>query len=545
MSSHTQHRALLLVASALLLCVGLGGTDFWAPDEPRYGQVAEEVRAMEQGAKGLVLLHLGGEPYTQKPPLYFWLAALTGSVLGRVTEVAARLPSALAGIGTVLVTYALGRRLFPAPGAALFGGVLLLTSFRFAHLARRVQLDVLLGLFETVALFAFWRIDQQARSDESRTPTGLVLLLHAMLGLAALTKGPVGWLPGVVIIVYLAWEGRLSLLRRLLPPWALLVSIGPVVSWTLAATWLAPSGFFSEAVVDNLVGRILDAGSHVRPLYYYLYQLPLDFLPWTLLWPLAWLAARREWRASRERARPWRLLVAWVLVPLVFFSLLSGKRGLYLVPAFPALALMCGAALEAWRARREGAPAWVGMALAGLATATAATAAIAWGTGELESARYPGFAVSPTGAAALGMAAAVGLIAGLTGWKRAPVVPIGVAISTILVLELVLFTVVYPGFDAEKSPRHVAVLAAQLTTPDETVGIFADDGLAGGILYYGNRNVEVLPHPQQVQSFLDRGGRYFIVDRRKLPWLDPVGRFEVHATTRSSQREVAIVSRIP
>ena len=87
LSSHTQHRALLLVASALLLCVGLGGTDFWAPDEPRYGQVAEEVRAMEQGAKGLVLLHLGGEPYTQKPPLYYWLAALTGSAIGKVTEV--------------------------------------------------------------------------------------------------------------------------------------------------------------------------------------------------------------------------------------------------------------------------------------------------------------------------------------------------------------------------------------------------------------------------------------------------------------------------
>ena len=80
---------------------------------------------------------------------------------------------------------------------------------------------------------------------------------------------------------------------------------------------------------------------------------------------------------------------------------------------------------------------------------------------------------------------------------------------------------------------------------DDALEVIADDGLVGGILYYGNRNVEVLPHSQQVQSFLDRGGRYFILDRRKLPWLDPVGRFEVHATTRSSQREVAIVSRIP
>lgn len=545
MGSHRQHWVLLLAASALLLGVGLGSTDFWAPDEPRYGQIAEEVRAMEQGAKGLVLLHLGGEPYTQKPPLYYWLAALTGSTIGKVTEVAARLPSALAGIGTVLVTYALGRRLFPSPGAALFGSALLLTSFRFAHLARRAQLDILLGLFETAALFAFWRIDQHARAGESRAPTGLVLLLHAMLGAAALAKGPVGWLPALVIAAYLAWEGRLSLLRRLLPGWALLVSIGPLVSWTLAATWLAPSGFFTEAVVDNLWERIVDANSHVRPLYYYLYQLPLDFLPWTLLWPLAWLAARREWRANREAARPWRLLVAWAVVPLVFFSLLSGKRGLYLVPIFPALALMCGSALEGWRSRREGPPKWVGATLAGLATATAAGGIIAWGAGGLEWDRYPGFGIPPVGTAAIGMTAAVGLIVGVAAWRRAHAAPIVVVISTVLVLELVVFSVVYPGFNDEKSPRPVALLAAQLTEPGESVGIFDDEGLAGAILYYGRRDVEVLPRPQQVESFFDRGGRYIVLERWKLPWLEGIGRFQVHATTRRNKRELAIVSRVP
>jgi 4-amino-4-deoxy-L-arabinose transferase-like glycosyltransferase len=545
LGSHRRHSILLFLASAGLLCVGLGGTDFWAPDEPRYGQVAEEVRAMEQGTKGLILLHLGGEPYTQKPPLYYWLAALTGSAFGEVTEVAARLPSALAGIATVLLTYALGRRLFPAPAAALFGGALLLTSFRFAHLARRAQLDVLLSLFEAVALFAFWRIDQHARADDRRVPTGLVLLLHAMLGAAALTKGPVGWLPGLVIVVYLTWEGRLSLLRRLLPPWALLLSIGPVVSWITAATWLAPSGFFSEAVVANLLGRVVDASSHVRPIYYYLYQLPLDFAPWTLLWPLAWMAARRDWRASSEAARPWRLLVTWVLVPLVFFSLASGKRGLYLLPAFPALALMCGAGLERWLSRSEGSPTWVRVGLAGVAMAVAAGGAVAWRTGELEWALYPGFTVSPTAAAAVGITAAVGLLMGIAVRKRTPAAPIEVAICTILALELVVFTVVYPGFDEQKSPRPVATLAAQLTGPDETVGIFDDEGLAGAILYYGDRRVEVLPRPHHVQRFLDRGGRYIVLERWKLPWLDPVGRFQVHATTRRDQRELAIVSRIP
>ncbi|MCX5736979.1 MAG: phospholipid carrier-dependent glycosyltransferase, partial [Proteobacteria bacterium] len=68
-------RALVLVAATLLVFVRLGATDLWPPDEPRYALVAEELRAMDHGPGGLVLLHLHGEPYTQKPPLFYWLAA--------------------------------------------------------------------------------------------------------------------------------------------------------------------------------------------------------------------------------------------------------------------------------------------------------------------------------------------------------------------------------------------------------------------------------------------------------------------------------------
>ena len=141
----------LLFAAALLLLTGLGATDLWAPDEPRYAHIAEELRSLRHGAQGLVVLHLNGEVYTQKPPAYFWLAAAAGAPLGRVTETAARLPSALAGISLVLLTFSFGRRLF-GNGAGLLGAALLLTSFDFAWLARRAQLELLRALFETVNL---------------------------------------------------------------------------------------------------------------------------------------------------------------------------------------------------------------------------------------------------------------------------------------------------------------------------------------------------------------------------------------------------------
>ncbi len=185
---------LVLAAATVLLFVRLGSLDLWAPDEPRYAQVAEEVRRMDRGAAGLFLLSLNGEVYDQKPPLYYWLAALAGTSEGRVTEWAARAPSAFAGLALVAATIALGRRLFGAAPAAL-GGLLLDTAGLFPHLALRSQLDLLLALFEMLALAGFWRLDRGIGSRRSN-----LLLMHGAMGLGVLTKGPVGFLVPVLVI---------------------------------------------------------------------------------------------------------------------------------------------------------------------------------------------------------------------------------------------------------------------------------------------------------------------------------------------------------
>ena len=97
--SEPVNRTVVVAASigvAALYLSGLGATDLWAPDEPRYAHVADEIVAGGHGATGLIVMHVGGEPYSEKPPLYFWLAALASAPAGQVTEVSARLPSALA-----------------------------------------------------------------------------------------------------------------------------------------------------------------------------------------------------------------------------------------------------------------------------------------------------------------------------------------------------------------------------------------------------------------------------------------------------------------
>jgi 4-amino-4-deoxy-L-arabinose transferase-like glycosyltransferase len=536
----------LLLGAALLLLTGLGRTGLWAPDEPRYAHIAEEVRSLRHGAQGLVVLHLNGEVYTQKPPAYFWMAAAAGAPLGRVTEAAARLPSALAGVALVLLTFAFGQRLL-GTRAGLLGAALLLTSFDFAWLARRVQLDVVLALCETAALFAFWQIRRGWQVDRGEAPRRRTLaLLHAALGLAILTKGPVGFLvPLLVIATTLALERRLGSLPRLLPPWALLLSLGPALLWLFSVVSLAPPGYLEEAVGTNVFGRFFEGTSHARPFYYYFYQLPVDFLPWTLLLPAVYAVGRRHvFPRSGERdpgpAAAWTFLLAWVGVSFVFFSLSGGKRGLYLLPTFPALALLCA---DAWlrSVGDEGelprpltaALAGLGtvLALAGLAAALSPLAPlsddVAWGR-----------------VAACGLSMIAIVVAAVVAWRRTqgPGSRIAIPLAAVYAIELSIFLLALPALDATKSPRSIAIAAAALAGPGGEIGLMGRRAMAGGLVYYADLPVEELSTPEDVGNFLAAGGRAVVVRAKHLDWVRAEVPVEVRARFREGRRALLVVS---
>jgi len=530
-------RGLLLFGAALLLLARLDGTGLWAPDEPRYGHVAETVRSMEFGASGLVLLHLNGEPYTQKPPLYYWLAAAAGAPFGRVTEVAARLPSALAGIALIGLTLGFGSRLLGGATATL-GAALLLTTFEFADNARRAQLDVLLALFETLALVAFWQID---RGIGRRWLAQLVL--HASLGLAVLTKGPVGILvPVLVMACFLIWERRLGQLRRAFPWWGFLLSFGPGLAWVAVAIALAPAGFFDDAVVKNLFGRFFAGSSHDRPFYYYLYQFPAESLPWFLLAPVVWWAARRcvfVTRANDEERRAWRFLLAWIAATLVFFTLSTGKRGLYLVPLQPAVALLLADALGRWVEAAHRIPVAFHATMGVIGTA-------AVGAGTWVALRNPlqNETASLVAGGAMAAIVAAAVIAQLALWRARARLRLRLAIPVVAVwaLLLVLFTVVYPALDPGKSPRPIAEAAAALTPEGESIGLVGDVQMAGGLVYYGHRHVEPLDDAASIERFLAAGGRAIVVEEKKRERVDAVTPVDVWFRARDGSRAVLVVT---
>ncbi|MFK7896505.1 MAG: ArnT family glycosyltransferase [Myxococcota bacterium] len=494
----------LLIAASLLFGLGLGGTDLWAPDEPRYGAIAEEMRSGRHGAEGWVLLHLNDAPYTQKPPLYFWFAAALGAPLGRVTEVAARLPSVLAGIFCVGLTARIARRLGAHPRAALLAAALLATSFRFIFTARRAQLDVLLTAFELIAVALFVAAEFRASDDgqPDAPPTLQIAGIHAAMGAAALVKGPVGWLPLLIMAAYLGWQGRIRCFRRYSPAWALLLSFGPLLIWISGAIALAPPGFAEIAVGENVFGRFFSGTSHVRPFYYFLFQLPLDFLPWAFFLPFAipvlWNRARTSpAEPSAHATSAARFLACWALVPLIFFTLSAGKRGVYLLPIFPALSMICLYAA-------------------------------------------PGYAASGIWP----------LAEPARNWARRSFV----CVAVIALIELAGFAFGLPLLQAEKSPRPIAEGIARQAGPLETVGVYGLTPIEGGLAYYGGLRTESLRSEPQLATFLDGGedgsrtsdaGRLVLLRARHFEALAPRFGLRRIAAFRKGRRQLILAEPRP
>lgn len=533
----------MVLCAAALFLTGLGRLDLWAPDEPRYAAVAEEMRSMRHGPGGLVLLRLNDETYTQKPPLYYWLAALAGAPGDRVTEFAARLPSAMAGIAVLWLTMRLGLRLFGTEAALLAGAVLLTTPY-FAHLARRAQIDILLALFELVALALFWSITSRADLQE-KDRRRRVALMHAAMGLAILTKGPVGFLiPSLVIVATLAWERRTPELRKLFPAWAFLLSLGPGLAWITAALLLAPPGFFGEAVVENLLSRFFEGSSHPRPFYYFAYELPLIFLPWTLLAPLIWRTARRDVfaQAGHQAARPaWRFLLSWVGVTVLFFSISSGKRELYMIPAFPALALLSGDTLDRALSIAPRPPRWLSGYAALLAVLATVGAVVFLALEPVEGVAFP---------PGIGLALLVIVAISATLWVsvrrsgRTPRWSLGVLIAGAYLALLFSFTVIFPAVNEHKSVRSPALRAAEMAGEGEPIGLLRSDPMVGGLAYYSGQRIVALKTVDDIRKFFASGGKVVVLKSDKLAELTAASglNFEVRAKMPYETRSILIVA---
>lgn len=302
--------------------------NLWEPDEARYAHVAWEMR--ETGH--WFTPQRNGQAYSHKPPLMFWLINLASGVTGgEIGSVAARLPSFLGAVLSLWVVGSLAARWGSAktvwPAIALCA-----TSFRFWHQGGWGQIDMLLCGLELAAVYLLIRNDEQPAFWRTA-------LAFSAMGWAILAKGPVGFIvPVGIYLVGSLLSGHSRQLRRAYWLWGIPLTLAWPAIWLLLAWWEgAPPEYFREVLFSQNISRAAGQfGGHAKPIFYYLIYLPMDFLPWTLLFPLAVAAHRREAFPAKQAAR---FLVGWMLFVFLFFTLITTKRGLYILSLYPAAAL--------------------------------------------------------------------------------------------------------------------------------------------------------------------------------------------------------------
>jgi 4-amino-4-deoxy-L-arabinose transferase-like glycosyltransferase len=338
-----QHVVFIILLGVVLYCYNINGWDLWNPDEPRYAQVAKEM--VETGS--WILPHLNGDIYHEKPPLVFWLVALSFKLFGNFTELAARFPIVLLSILVLIFNYFLGKTLFN-PLTGFLSSLILATNIEYFWLSRRLALDIPITLFILLALASFYKGYQKEKGRR-----WYYLSFFLLIGLATLAKGPVGFiLPLLIIIIYLALKGELKRLKEMKFGIGALVFLLTLLVWLIPAALQGGKDYSQEIIFHQTVNRFFDTWSHRQPFYYYFEVFPAGFLTWSIFLPAAFIWCFQGWRKKREG--DYLLPLVWFIVVFSFFSFSTGKRELYILPLYPAAALIAGKFWADSIAKQEG-----------------------------------------------------------------------------------------------------------------------------------------------------------------------------------------------
>jgi hypothetical protein len=317
----------LTIFCALMFLVNLGGYPFYTKGDPRE---AVTVLAIATGG-GVILPMRAGIELPSKPLLMHWIAALLAMLFGGVNEWTVRLPSALFGLAGVLVCYDYVRRLFSAR-AALIAALVLATSIQYLQSATGARVDMTLTVFMEVAFFEFILIGEGLTRRRS--------LLYVAIALAVLAKGPVGLvLPGAVALLWIAVQWRWDLIRDLRLARGMAIVALLAGWWYLAASIIGGKAFIEKQLIAENFVRFVGAADfhegHAHAFYYLEGALIGGFMPWT---PILALVIWRALRAPRKADSRLIYLLIWFVVVLGFYSFSHSKRGVYLLPLYPALA---------------------------------------------------------------------------------------------------------------------------------------------------------------------------------------------------------------
>ncbi len=382
----SRHFIALTLLAAIIFFTRLGSAKLWDRDEPRNARCACEMLERNDW----IVPTFNDELRTHKPILLYWLTMVSYLTFG-INEFGARFASSALAMGTTLLTYLIGRRLF-SPQVGLWGGIILATTLMFNVAARAATPDSTLIFCGTLAICLYvhsipanrWK-NYQPQQDQSAfdfRSIGWTAGIYGAMGLGILAKGPIGIvLPTAVIGMFLlitrlpsaehqssirttragvGWQRIQTWLRPFAPQhflqtcWqmrpltAIIVAAIVALPWYLAVgvatngEWLR--GFFFE---HNL-GRAMDSREgHQGSIFFYPIALLVGFFPWSVfaLPVLLWLRQRMQISSNRHS---FTLLVCWIVVYLTAFTVAQTKLPSYITPTYPAVALLVGSFISAY-----------------------------------------------------------------------------------------------------------------------------------------------------------------------------------------------------
>ncbi len=315
-----------------LFFFGLAYFGLLGADEPRYAQVAREMLARHDW----ITPTLGGKPWLEKPPLYYWQTMLAYSVFG-VSDWAARLASAFDATLMVVAVYLFLRRF--RPGFQLDGALMAASASGVIGFARAASTDMPLAATFGIAMLAWYAWYESSGKR-------YLALSYVFLGLAMLAKGPVApFLAAVMIAIFAAAKGDYRLLARTCWLPGILLFVVTALPWYVAVQLRNPE-FFRVFILEHNLARFgKDLYHHTQPFWYYLPVALLGLVPWTMFIAAAavetiraWWTEKRELFQSEDALLAFLLI--WLVVPVAFFSFSASKLPGYIVPALPAGTLL-------------------------------------------------------------------------------------------------------------------------------------------------------------------------------------------------------------
>ena len=325
----------LILLCGVLYAVGLGGYPLGNPDEGRYAEIPREMVA----SGDWVTPRLNGVNYFEKPPLMYWAVAGCLEILGP-GEWSMRAMPVLFALGGVLLTYAAARSLY-GRDAGLASAAVLGTSLLYYIIAHIILLDMAVSVLMTATLFCFILGVREPPGTKRRW---LFYGLYASAALATLTKGLIGFLvTGAVMFLWLLVFNQWKRLRPLHLPTGLVLFALIAVPWHVLAARHNETWAHRYFVYEHWERFLTPAASRPGAWYYYIGIVLAGLIPWVgFLWPAVRDGVRGGWAARAKNADAW-FLVTWIGFVFLFFTKSQSKLPPYILPVFPALAVLIGA----------------------------------------------------------------------------------------------------------------------------------------------------------------------------------------------------------